>query len=172
MWNLITYLTFFDQLCPVLSFEDQSTPPLRLNIDGTAGTGKSYLIWAITKCLTELAQWHNKSSPAIRVAPTGIAAFNISGGTLHQTFAIPINGFHKLKSQQLIQLQTTSMALSICDSGWKKHDWSKYVWYVWTSTARGISRVQWDVWKTLRGFATTSPCQLLSSIPYDQTIRQ
>src|SRR5204863_2306008 len=84
----------------------QTPSPLRLNIDGTAGTGKSYLIWAITKGLTELAQQHGQPSPLIRVAPTGIAAFNISGSTLHQTFLIPKNGFAKLKPQQLIQLQT------------------------------------------------------------------
>lgn len=86
--------------------ENGNPPPLRLNIDGTAGTGKSYLIWAITKGLTELAQQHGKPSPVIRVAPTGIAAFNISGSTLHQTFILPKTGFAKLKpGPQLTQFQ-------------------------------------------------------------------
>ena len=33
----------------------EQPPPLRVNIDGTAGTGKSYLIDTLTKALNEMA---------------------------------------------------------------------------------------------------------------------
>jgi len=80
-------------------------PPLRLNIDGTAGTGKSYLIWAMARGLNEMAQQFGKSSPVLHVAPTGIATFNIQDSTLHQMFNISKVGLDELKSEPLIQLQ-------------------------------------------------------------------
>ena len=43
-------------------------PPLTINIDGTAGTGKSFLIWAITKAITNLAHERGHMSPIIRIA--------------------------------------------------------------------------------------------------------
>jgi len=79
--------------------------PLWINIDGTAGTGKSYLIDALTKALTEMALEQGKKSPILRVAPTGIAAFNIHGSTLHQALSLPIRGNTKLTAQQLLLLQ-------------------------------------------------------------------
>ena len=51
--------------------------PLRLNVDGTAGTGKSWLIWSITKALGELFALGNGVDPVARVAPTGIAAYGV-----------------------------------------------------------------------------------------------
>jgi ATP-dependent DNA helicase PIF1 len=83
----------------------ENLPPFRINVDGTAGTGKSYLIDAITKALNGLAQEHGQKSPILRVAPTGIAAFNIRGATLHQALSLPTRGFSKLTSQQLLLLQ-------------------------------------------------------------------
>jgi ATP-dependent DNA helicase PIF1 len=80
-------------------------PPLRINIDGTAGTGKSYLIDALTKALTELANGRGRNCPMLRVAPTGIAAFNIHGSTLHQSLTIPIRGNFNLTGPQLLLLQ-------------------------------------------------------------------
>src|SRR5579859_2897251 len=76
-----------------------------INIDGTAGTGKSYLIDALTKALTEMAAERGKKCPILRVAPTGIAAFNIHGATLHQTLSIPVRGHSTLSAQQLLLLQ-------------------------------------------------------------------
>jgi ATP-dependent DNA helicase PIF1 len=86
--------------------DQQDPPPLRLHIDRTAGTGKSYLIWAITKALTQIANEQGKESPVIRIAPTGIAAFNIHGTTIHQAFSLPKSGLPKLDPQYLLQLQT------------------------------------------------------------------
>lgn len=63
----------------------------------TAGTGKSYLV----NCLKLLLQ-HN---PHV-CAPTGVAAYNIDGTTLHSLFSLPTKGdFRQLKGQKLHKLQ-------------------------------------------------------------------
>jgi ATP-dependent DNA helicase PIF1 len=80
-------------------------PPLTINIDGTAGTGKSFLISAITKAITILAHERGHVSPIIRIAPTGNAAFNIHGTTIHQSLSLPKSGFPQLNNQQKGQLQ-------------------------------------------------------------------
>ena len=69
-------------------------PPLRLIISGTAGTGKSYLI----HCLRLILDHH------VRVAaPTGVAAFNIEGHTLH---SLSVKGdFKELQGERLHQMQ-------------------------------------------------------------------
>src|SRR2546423_15584541 len=63
--------------------------PLRIIIMGTAGTGKTYLIKAIRYRLQEVVGTGSKS-PMIVLAPTGVAAFNIDGITLHSGLLIPI----------------------------------------------------------------------------------
>ncbi len=52
-----------------------------------------------------MALEQGKKSPILRVAPTGIAAFNIHGSTLHQALSLPIRGNTKLTAQQLLLLQ-------------------------------------------------------------------
>jgi ATP-dependent DNA helicase PIF1 len=63
--------------------------PLRILIMGTAGTGKSYLIKAITSRLRTIAG-NGNNQPTTVIAPTGVAAFNINGTTIHSTLSIPI----------------------------------------------------------------------------------
>src|SRR6266496_4311680 len=63
--------------------------PLRIIVMGTAGTGKSYLIKAIRERLHTMAGKEGKS-PVLVIAPTGVAAFNINGSTIHSTLSIPI----------------------------------------------------------------------------------
>ena len=71
--------------------------PLRMIISGTAGTGKSYLM----KCLKKLLGDH-----LCVAAPTGGAAYNVHGYTLHSLLGIPISGdFRDLKGQRLSILQ-------------------------------------------------------------------
>ena len=71
--------------------------PLRMVITGTAGTGKSFLI----ACLKQLL------SNKVRVtAPTGVAAFNVHGCTLHSLLQLPTKGdFKDLQGESLIKLQ-------------------------------------------------------------------
>ena len=68
-------------------------------ISGTAGTGKSFLI----NCLTDLLR------PCVKVAaPTGVAAFNIHGSTLHTLLHLPTRGeFRELEGDRLKSLQST-----------------------------------------------------------------
>ncbi|KAJ6603024.1 hypothetical protein B0H10DRAFT_1957940 [Mycena sp. CBHHK59/15] len=68
-------------------------PPLRINIDGTAGTGKSFLIWCITTALRELFKVDEDNidakDPTVRLAPTGISTFGIRGWTVNFGLGIP-----------------------------------------------------------------------------------
>lgn len=66
-------------------------------ISGTAGTGKSYLIKCLRLLLNE--QVHV-------AAPTGVAAFNIEGHTLHSLFSLPTKGdFKDLEGKRLHKMQ-------------------------------------------------------------------
>jgi len=54
---------------------------------------------------SELAHERGHKCPILRVAPTGIAAFNIHGSTLHKSLFTPVRGKFNLGSQQLLLLQ-------------------------------------------------------------------
>ena len=74
-----------------------SPPPLRMIVSGTAGTGKSYLI----HCVRLLLQ-----RQLVVAAPTGVAAFNIDGHTLHSLLSLPTRGeFKDLEGERLTKLQ-------------------------------------------------------------------
>ena len=74
-----------------------SPPPLKIIVSGTAGTGKSYLI----HCLRLLLQ-----RQLVVAAPTGVAAFNIEGHTLHSLLSLPTRGeFKDLEGERLTKLQ-------------------------------------------------------------------
>ena len=78
-------------------FQNANQAPLRMIISGTAGTGKSYLI----HCLRLLLQEH-----VCVAAPTGMAAFNIAGHTLHSLLGLPTKTeFKELEGDRLNQLQ-------------------------------------------------------------------
>jgi ATP-dependent DNA helicase PIF1 len=81
--------------------------PLRIIVMGTAGTGKTYLIKAIRGRLQEMVGTGSKS-PIIVLAPTGVAAFNIDGMTIHSALSIPIINDKKrldINGERLKQLQ-------------------------------------------------------------------
>jgi ATP-dependent DNA helicase PIF1 len=84
--------------------------PVRLNVDGTAGTGKSFLIWAITKALRELfSNGPITYDPVVRLAPTGVAAFGIRGWTINFGLMIPVKEgaeFNQLGQSSLARFQT------------------------------------------------------------------
>lgn len=64
---------------------------LLLQVDGEAGTGKSYLIAMISSHLAHLARSKEVSDPVLRVAPTGVAAHAVSGRTIHSLFRLAAN---------------------------------------------------------------------------------
>ncbi|EED14664.1 conserved hypothetical protein [Talaromyces stipitatus ATCC 10500] len=69
----------------------QAPSQLLINLDGRAGTGKSHVIMLITTTLDRMARNADiNTSPVMRAAPTGVAAYNINGRTLHSLFRLPI----------------------------------------------------------------------------------
>lgn len=76
-----------------MPFTANSAQPLRLFVSGTAGVGKSFLIKMISKRLT--LNYTNPATRAIKpavllAAPTGIAAIQINGSTLHNLFSLEV----------------------------------------------------------------------------------
>jgi ATP-dependent DNA helicase PIF1 len=65
-------------------------PPLLVNLDGAGGTGKTFVIEVLSAALAAVAQEYGQGPPIARCAPTGVAAYLISGRTLHSTFRIPL----------------------------------------------------------------------------------
>ena len=73
--------------------------PLRLFLSGGAGVGKSTVTNALYESLIRYLNAQTENDPddisVVKVAPTGKAAFNIRGNTLHSAFKIPANrGFN------------------------------------------------------------------------------
>lgn len=62
--------------------------PILMNVDGRAGTGKSFLISVLSSHLQQLT---GSTRPILeRCAPTGAAAFGINGSTLHSLLRLPV----------------------------------------------------------------------------------
>jgi hypothetical protein len=66
--------------------------PLRLQVDGGDGTGKSYMVKVISSHLQAEAATYGRGSPIVRAAPTGVASNQIGGQTLHSLLRLPIDG--------------------------------------------------------------------------------
>ena len=64
--------------------------PLCMFISGVGGTGKSFLIHTIRAMVNELWKDNKDSVRCALAAPTGLAAFNIDGVTVHRLFQLPI----------------------------------------------------------------------------------
>ena len=62
--------------------------PLRMFVSGVGGTGKSFLIEAIKALVGSI--WPSDSLTCAVAAPTGLAAFNVGGITIHRLFQLPI----------------------------------------------------------------------------------
>ena len=78
-------------------------PPLRMIFSGTTGTGKSYVI----HCLRLLLQHQ-----LCVAAPTGVAAFNIDGHTLHSLLSLSTRGdFKDLEGERVNKLQQSFSAI-------------------------------------------------------------
>jgi hypothetical protein len=65
---------------------------LLLNIDGVAGSGKTFTLLKTCARIQELAKEARKQNLVFRAAPTGIATFNIVGKTLYSLLRLPIKG--------------------------------------------------------------------------------
>ncbi|EGP85202.1 uncharacterized protein MYCGRDRAFT_46150, partial [Zymoseptoria tritici IPO323] len=67
--------------------------PIRLNIDSSASTSKSYLIKLLSARLQAIAIVDgNKPNPIARVAPTRSAIYNIRSSIIYTFLLIPVVG--------------------------------------------------------------------------------
>ncbi len=66
---------------------DKNYVPFRGTIMGCGGTGKSYIINTI---LTMIANMTKSNAPILIGAPSGSAAFNVQGSTLHHLLGIGV----------------------------------------------------------------------------------
>ena len=83
--------------------KSQFIQPLRMIIQGTAGTGKSHLIKCIRHALRSNVQ--TQQQQILILAPTRVAAFNINATTIHSALKIPIKDMHPLSGQGLTTFQ-------------------------------------------------------------------
>ena len=64
--------------------------PLLLYVSGYGGTGKSYLIKAIQGFMYVQSSVYREKAGLILAAPTGLAAANINGQTIHSVLKLPV----------------------------------------------------------------------------------
>lgn len=86
------YDTMVEQYTQELATEAPLPRQLLLNVDGVAGSGKTFTLLKACARIQELAIAAEKQNPVFRAAPTGIAAFNIAGKTLHSLLRLPVKG--------------------------------------------------------------------------------
>jgi ATP-dependent exoDNAse (exonuclease V) alpha subunit len=86
------YDTVLDQYSQELALDMPLPSQLLLNVDGVAGSGKTFTLLKTCARIQELAREAGKQNPVFRAAPTGIAAFNIIGKTLHSLLRLPVKG--------------------------------------------------------------------------------
>ena len=94
--------------------------PIRLFLSGGAGVGKSIVTNALYEALIRYLNSIKGENPdnvkVVKTAPTGKAAFNINGNTLHSAFKIPANrGFEycALDSDRLNTIRTQLKKLKL-----------------------------------------------------------
>lgn len=80
-----------------LSHESQ---PVRLQVDGGGGTGKSYMIKVLSSHLQQAARAQSKRNPILRAAPTGVASNIINGQTLHSLLRLPVDSSFRPLSER------------------------------------------------------------------------
>ena len=72
--------------------------PLHMFVSGVGGTGKSFLIHTIRAMVNDLWKDDKDSIRYALAAPTGLAAFNIDGVTVHRLFQLPIEHDSKMST--------------------------------------------------------------------------
>lgn len=87
--------------------------PFYVFVSGGAGVGKSLLTKAIVAYLQLFTSKTLNTNPVVVCAPTGTAANNINGETLHSLLKIPVHTFVHYSSISLL-FETTSKKISKC----------------------------------------------------------
>ena len=78
--------------------------PLQMFVSGVGGTGKSFLIQTIKALVNNI--WPSNDLTCAIAVPTGLAAFNVGGVTIHRLFQLPIE--HNSKTAGYWSLPKTS----------------------------------------------------------------
>ena len=95
------------------------TPPFHLFVSGPGGTGKSHLIFTLVQMINRVLKkaGDNPADVVVQLsAPTGTAAYNIRGYTLHHCFLLPLTQSDKhvsLSSEKLAQLRNKYSKLQV-----------------------------------------------------------
>ena len=95
--------------------------PLHMFVSGVGGTGKSFLIETIRSQVKEI--WKDHAGDDTVAAPTGLAAYNVGGVTVHRLFQLPIEhegktaGYRSLSkvAQKVMRTNLRSLKLIIID---------------------------------------------------------
>ena len=92
--------------------------PIRIFLSGAAGTGKSVVIRALYQSLHRYLITNSVDDldhiRVLRCAPTGAAAFNVEGLTLHHAFGIPVQEkFRPLNAEKANSLRNMYRHLSV-----------------------------------------------------------
>ena len=87
--------------------------PLFLYVSGFGGTGKSYLIKALQGYLWVQNYVKGKLSDIALTAPTGLAATNIGGLTLHSLFNLPVEHGQKLPKYSALKQQSLQQTRNV-----------------------------------------------------------
>ena len=95
--------------------------PLRMFVSGVGGTGNSFLIHALKSLIHQI--WPSSDLSCAIAVPTGLAAFNVRGMTIHRLFHLPIQhesrqaGYWSLSkaSQKVMKSTLRSLKLVIVD---------------------------------------------------------
>ena len=94
--------------------------PIHIFLTGGAGVGKSHLVKCIYNCLSKLLAYKSEELEKpriIKLAPTGIAAINISATTIHTGLSIQVKKFRIMGDNQrtLIRNRLKHVKLIIID---------------------------------------------------------
>ena len=114
--HLLHHKSHEDNECSCCKLE-----PLRMFVSGVGGTGKSFLIEAIRALVTRI--WGSEDLLCAIAAPTGLAAFNVGGVTMHRLFELPVEhsaraaGYWALpkQSQKVMKATLGNVRLFIID---------------------------------------------------------
>jgi len=93
---------------------------IRLIVSGQGGTGKSRVIEVLNRLVTRDSGAN--SLPVVVAAPTGLAAVNVGGSTIHRVLSLPVEhgkpaDYNRLNQEQLTIVRSTlrGLRLLICD---------------------------------------------------------
>ena len=90
--------------------------PIRMIVSGEGGTGKSKVIDVLQRMIS--IRDRSNCVSVIVTAPTGLAAHNVGGSTLHRVFCLPVEhgkpaDYRKLSQEQLKTIRTTLQSLKL-----------------------------------------------------------